>query len=173
MICPPIILPAFPTSFLGACPNIIGKYIMTLLNIKKNYWESQKYAPTKCKNFSLILLISVISVKLSDIIPDQLGQQVTCSKVSCKTRKTKKSSNMLILFRTHSLFLCLESAGQIAFSAEHTSEIANKLSIICCQKIYCCRLITVRSNQEYEYIKRSCHQETFFKIRLPSFLQID
>ena len=80
MICPPIILPAFSISFLGACPNIIRKYIMTILNI--------------------IEFIDVIDV-------------------------IQKSSNMLILFWTHSLFLCLESAEQIAFSAEHTYEIVN------------------------------------------------
>ena len=87
MTCPPIILPAFPTSVLGACPNIIGKYIMTLLNIKKNYRQFQKYAPTKCKNFSLIPLFLVVSVKLSDVIQDQLGQQVTCSKLENQINK--------------------------------------------------------------------------------------
>ena len=59
---------------------------MTLLNIKKNYWQFQKYAPRKCESFSLIPLISVVSVKSEVMhVPDQLGQQVACSKISCKT----------------------------------------------------------------------------------------
>ena len=38
------------------------------------YWKFQKYAPTKCKSFSLTPLISVISVK-SNVMSDKLGNR--------------------------------------------------------------------------------------------------
>ena len=38
------------------------------------YWQFQKYAPTKCKSFSLTPLILVISVK-SNVMSDKLGNR--------------------------------------------------------------------------------------------------
>ena len=38
------------------------------------YWQFQKYAPTKCKSFSLTPLISFVAVK-SNVMPDKLGSK--------------------------------------------------------------------------------------------------
>ena len=67
------------------------------------YWQFQKYAPTKCKSFSLTPLISVISVK-SNVMSDKFWQQVAYSSVICKTT-LKNSSNMFIWFLTHYLLM--------------------------------------------------------------------
>ena len=65
------------------------------------YWKFQKYAPTKCKSFSLTPLISVISVK-SNVMSDKLGNR-WLTQVSFYKTTLKNSSNMLILFLTHYL----------------------------------------------------------------------